>query len=266
MDAAAGLSRPPDLALLGSARQGRAVTSSVLLALPHLAGPTLPTDEQQRAILSPSQRVGPLGVGGDHRPHRQFLVVGLRGGLRPTGHHHPRRSRADPADALTLPLSTLQRLAARHAGHPEAAVIGGTVGCERAAALVGLIGRHPATTRTVSEKPAADPPGSPADPDLVSRYLNTRAVGSALAAQVRAQVDLLDGEALGNADETLLRSLLTAATRWGIAPETAVLPESAQLVLHQWYCTSSKLGCHPRPTRTPPPQCPPTASALPPAP
>jgi hypothetical protein len=46
-------------------------------------------------------------------------------------------------------------------------------------------------------------------------------------------VDLLDGEALGNADETLLRSLLTAATRWGIAPETAVLPESAQLVLHQ---------------------------------
>ena len=42
MDAAAGLSRPPELSLLRTARDGRAVASSVVLALPHLPGAALP--------------------------------------------------------------------------------------------------------------------------------------------------------------------------------------------------------------------------------
>jgi hypothetical protein len=234
MDAAAGLTRPPDLTLLASSRDGRAVTSSVAIALPHVDAPALPADEQQRAKLSPATVLDPsvaATIAAHTGPSAWDFLVGPDPAVTVT----LTDLELTPADALTLTLSTLQRLAADHAGRPAAENLGGSGPdrYEQAAALVGLIGRRPATTRTVSEKPATDPPGAPADAELVDRYRNARAVGSALAAQLQAQVARFAGETLGTADETVLRELLTAATRWGIAPEPAAPPTTARLVLQQ---------------------------------
>src|SRR4029450_3629436 len=54
MDAAAGLSRPPDLEVLRTPRQGRAVTTSALALLPFVAGPAVPADELEHAELPPA--------------------------------------------------------------------------------------------------------------------------------------------------------------------------------------------------------------------
>jgi hypothetical protein len=236
MDAAAGFSRPPEMALLRTARHGRAVTSSVVMIVPHVAAQPLPANEAERATLSPATLLDPsvvaaitaqagasatwdFVVGGDHPVTVTLADLGLA-----------------PADALTLSLSSLQRLAADHAGLPGEAVIGGSGPgrYEQAAALVGLIGRTPAETRTFSENRAADSPGAAADPEIIARYSATRSVGSALAAQLRAQVQLGDGDSLGQADETTVRALVLAASRWGIAVDTRPsLAAAARLVLRQ---------------------------------
>ena len=135
-----------------------------------------------------------------------------------------------PADALALTLSTLQRLAAEHAGRPDAEVVGGSGPAlyEQAAVLVGLAGRNPAPERGFSENRSLLPPGAAADPEIVTRYTNTRSVGEALAAQLGQQVSLLGtGDALGSADATRIRALLRAASAWGIAPAAGMSPPAS---------------------------------------
>ena len=135
------------------------------------------------------------------------------------------RVTSSPADALSLTRSDLERLAAEHAGAGE--VTGGSAGerYERAADLVGLIGRRPATRRTLSESPTTSPAGDPVDAELVARYAATRDVAVALEAQLRAQVE--------HAEEPTLRRLLAACAAWGIAPSSPDLTERARLALPQ---------------------------------
>ncbi len=236
MDAAAGFSRPPEMALLRTARHGRAVTSSVALIVPHVGAPLLPANEAERATLSPATLLDPsvaaaIAAQTGESAAWDFVV----------GRDHPVTvTLADlgftPADALTLSLSSLQRLVANHAGLPGEAVIGGSGPgrYEQAATLVGLIGRTPAETRTFSQNRAVDPPAAAADPEIIARYNATRSVGSALKAQLRAQVELLDGDDLGQADETSVRALVLAASRWGITADTRPsLAAAAGLVLRQ---------------------------------
>ena len=59
MDAASGLSRPPQLSAPRTARDGRAVSSSVALALPHQAGAAPPTLPAQLALTSPAGTIDP---------------------------------------------------------------------------------------------------------------------------------------------------------------------------------------------------------------
>ena len=59
MDAAAGLSQPPELSLLRTARDGRGISSSVVLALPHVPTTALPTAASDRALVSPAATLDP---------------------------------------------------------------------------------------------------------------------------------------------------------------------------------------------------------------
>ena len=59
MDAAAGLSRPPELSLLRTARDGRGVSSSVVLVLPHVPDTALPAAASDRALVSPAATLDP---------------------------------------------------------------------------------------------------------------------------------------------------------------------------------------------------------------
>ena len=193
MDAAAGLSRPPELSLLRTARDGRAVSTSVALALPHVAGEALPAAPADRALLSPAATLDPsvaaaLAANAGAASEWDFVL-----GPADTPATVTLADLAlTPADALALTRSELERLATEAADGIDGEVVGGSAGgrYERAADLVGLIGRRPALRRTFSEARAAHPPGDPVDPDLVARYGRTREVAVALAGELRAQVGL----------------------------------------------------------------------------
>lgn len=222
MDAAAGLSRPPELSLLRTARDGRAVSTSVALALPHVAGEALPAAPADRALLSPAATLDPsvaaaLAANAGAASEWDFVL-----GPADTPATVTLADLAlTPADALALTRSELERLATEAADGIDGEVVGGSAGgrYERAADLVGLIGRRPALRRTFSEARAAHPPGDPVDPDLVARYARTREVAVALAGELRAQVGLFADDGIGAADEAALRRLLAACAAWGIAPD-----------------------------------------------
>ena len=232
MDAAAGLSRPPELSLLRTARDGRGVSTSVVLALPHVPAAVLPAAASERAFVSPAATLDPsaaatLTARAGAAVHWDFTIG--------PADHPVTVTLADlgltPADALSLTRTNLQRLAAEFTGSAEGEITGGSGGdrYERAAELAGLIGRNPATRRALSETRAADPPGDPVDPELIARYTATREIGVALAGLLRAQVGLLVGDGLGTADEQALRRLLAACAAWGIAPDPPGPPGPGRL-------------------------------------
>ena len=220
MDAAAGLSQPPELSLLRTARDGRGISSSVVIALPYLPAAALPADASERALVSPTATLdqsaaAQLAAHAETAAEWDFTVgsAGQAVTLADLG--------LTPADALSLPRSTVERLAVEFAGTTATGVTGGSGGdrYERAAELAGLIGRNPATRRVLSENRTADPPGDPVDPELITRYAAVRDIAVALAGELRAQVTLLGASDLGQANQQALGRLLAACTRWGIAPD-----------------------------------------------
>ena len=238
MDAAAGLSRPPELALLHTPRAARAVSSSFVLALPHVAGLALPGSRAERALLSPATVLDPsmaaaIAAHSGDAAVWDFVV----------GTDQPVTVTLDdlgltPADALSLTLSALQRLALEHAGRPDAEVVAGAGPgmYDRAVTFVGLAGRDPALDRSFSDHPSQILPGAPADPEIVSRYASVRSVAEALAGELDAVLTQLgladqDGELIA-ADADRLRILLRAAAGWGVAPDRAAgLVVAAQIAL-----------------------------------
>ncbi len=237
MDGAAGLSRPPELALLRTPREGRAVSSSVVVALPRAAGPELPPAEAPRALLSPATvidastaafLVNQLGAATEW----QFDVARLDADSQPMG-TPVTVALADlellPADALALTRTDLERLAAEHVldrldldpRTDRTGVLGGSAGerYEIASRLVGLLGRNPGGPPAVAER-VVDEDDPATLRELAARLLDTRRVGEALAAQLRNQVGRLapDG-GIGTADAAALQQLVTRCSAWGLAPD-----------------------------------------------
>lgn len=236
MDAAAGLSRPPHLGLLRTPREGRAVSTSVVLALPAVAPPSLPADPVERAATSPAA-LADAAAESFVRAHAgepsswTFDVSGLGGDGAPVS---PRVTLTLddlgllPADALALPRTDLERLAAeagaRLLGTPGAAcaVVGGDGPgrYERAARLVALLGRNPAGPDSCTEQADAAAPQQPVDADLLSRYTSVRTTVLTLLEQLDVSLALTGGDGgLGSADPVLLTRLVVAARSWGVAPD-----------------------------------------------
>jgi hypothetical protein len=209
MAAAAGLSGPPELSLLRTRRSGRVVSTSAALAIPHVPASPAAADTAQLSpatLLDPSvaaflaARTGPASgwAATVTRPDGSTATVTLDDvGLL-------------VADALTLSLSQLLRLAGSAGG---GLVTGGSLAVryEQAAALLALVGHAAAGRRTLSETPSQLPPGEAVDDDLAARYAAVHAAGTAL-------VEDLD-QAVAAADPGRLAALLTAAARWGVAPD-----------------------------------------------
>jgi hypothetical protein len=238
MDAAAGLSRPPELSLLRTPREGRAVTSSIVLALEHVADTPLPASDSDRAVLSPAGTLDPsvaAYLAAETGPASAWeFEVSFSDGTLPARPNRTVRLAdlvLEPADALTLTRTRLEALAVERAAELDdvdlgatgatGSVVGGSAGIryEQAVSLVGLIGRNPAGPRALSQETTADPASEGIDASLLTRYAATREVGAALARQLRAQVELLspDGQ-IGAAAPDILGRLVTACAGWGIAP------------------------------------------------
>ncbi|MGN9846543.1 hypothetical protein ACTMTI_51400 [Nonomuraea sp. H19] len=242
MNGAAGLARPPELGLLRTPREGRAVSSSVVLALAHIPAAPLPADDDSRSLLSPAGTLDPsvaaylaatAGAASAWDFEVRLTDPALATAIRRVV--HLTELDLEPADALALTRTRLESLAVERAAELEGVdlgapgtdgiVVAGTGGhrYEHAASLVGLVGRNPAEPRTLSEEPSTGDPVSQGevgiDPLLLQRYLATRDVCAALLRRLRGQVELLEPEAgIGGADPEVLRRLLTACAGWGIAP------------------------------------------------
>jgi hypothetical protein len=237
MDAAAGFTRPPHLGLLHTPREGRALATSVVVVLRDVPEPALPADPVERARVSPvsladaavaaflQEQIGAAGAW-------TFEVAAVAGDGSPTG-PAVTVTLADlavaPADALSLSLTDLERLAVQ-AG---AALLGvaeglgvGVVGgdgrgrYEQAARLVERIGRTPAGPDAVTEQADALVDTSAVDANLLGRYVLVHGTAAALVAGLADQLALTDADGgLGTADEPTLRRLVLAARSWGVAPD-----------------------------------------------
>ncbi|MCG5219247.1 hypothetical protein [Streptosporangium sp. KLBMP 9127] len=223
MDAAAGLSRPPHLEILRTPRQGRAVTTCVVVALPGVTAPVPPADPLDRACLSPGLLADPsvalfleqqLGTAGGWT----FTVAEGSGATATV-------TLADlgllPVDAPALSLTDLERLAveagAANLGVEAAdAVLAGGTGparYEAAARLTALLGRRPAGPDAFTEQADAVVDVTTVDADLLARYIvvadTLTALGAALVTELGAAVP----------DLAVLTRLGRAARAWGVAPD-----------------------------------------------
>lgn len=200
MDAAAGLSRPPELALLRTQRSGRTVSTEVVLCMPDA------TSDVASAEASPSSLADPATAAFIRRQvgaADTWLFVGsaVSVTLADLG--------LSPADALALPLNDLLDLARVALG--EAGVVGGTGAAlyMSAVRLVRLIGRRPATPGDVSEQVDAEEAASGVTSDLASRHERLRAAADALVARLR------------DVDPVVAATALPLARRWGITAQSA---------------------------------------------
>jgi hypothetical protein len=239
MNAAAGLGRPPELSLLRTPREGRAVSTSVMLALRHVPPGPLPATDAERAALRPGvtldPSVAPFLAAEVGAASRWDFEVSVSAGTGPPRTRTVRLGDLglQPADALALTRGRLEQLAVERAAQLEdldvgapgftSRVVGGTATerYERAVRLVGLVGRNPGGRRALSEDPSAvDPATDRIDASLLERYAMVREACAALVRSLRAQVALLGpNNEIGGADPAILRRLSLACLRWGVAPD-----------------------------------------------
>ncbi|WP_405523536.1 hypothetical protein OG426_09855 [Streptomyces canus] len=232
MDAAAGLSRPPELALLRTPRQGRSVSTSAVILLRHENPAEVPdNDEAVQATRRPSAVLDAsaarfLTVTLGRATDWDFLVDRLDPDGVPVGAPET-VTLADlnvpPADALALTRTDLDRLARERIADPLElppggfAVVGGTATSryEAGVRLTSLLGRTPAGSAAAAETDGAD--DAPALlASLVRRFLDVRAVGEALVAQLTARLAPAE---FSQINQQALNRLVQAARCWGIAPE-----------------------------------------------
>jgi hypothetical protein len=242
MDAAAGLSRPPDLGVLRTDRLGRSVGTAAVLVIDPADPLPVPADPELRATSSPAALADPavaaflvaqLGAAASWT----WLVANAAADTRPVTLDMLALS---PADALTLSLTDLERLviqAAADAGLVDPLPLApdehhpGRAKYEAAARLIGLLGRHPAdggavTTGEPDEASAAT--AAAVDADLLGRYGRVHETATELRDLLLAELGLTTpaGE-IGTADPARLVRLTGATRRWGIAPDPDAGVEAA---------------------------------------
>lgn len=232
LDAAAGLSRPPDLAVLRTDRLGRSVATAAALVLAPADTPELPVDAELRAELSPAVLADPAAAA--------FIAAQLGAAAawtwvvaNPAGDSRTVALDTlglEPADALTLPRGDLERLVLEAADLAEGTLSDATGSdkYEAAARLVALVGARPADAGaiTTGDPDAASASSAAAvDADLAARYTQVRDTAVGLSGLLDAELALTTPSGgIGTADPARLTRFLGAARRWGIAPDP---PEDA---------------------------------------
>ncbi|MFC0678065.1 hypothetical protein ACFFGH_09440 [Lysobacter korlensis] len=230
MDAAAGLARPPQLGLLRTPREGRAVITSVVLLLPAADDPPDPADDLERALLSPALLSDPAAAA-----WLRDQTADPAGWSFTFDAVDPAGSTAvtladlglEPADVLALPWTDVQRLAAEAAAGVLGALpddlvpTGGTAAghYESAARLTVLVGRRPAGHDAVIEQAAED--SGPVGQQVLSRYTRVLATGRSLAGLLAAELAQTEDGGHGTADAATLARLVRGARAWGLAPDPA---------------------------------------------
>ncbi|AKF86650.1 hypothetical protein MFUL124B02_30900 [Myxococcus fulvus 124B02] len=211
MDAAAGLTAPPNLEVIQTRRTGRAVNTNVVMALPVAQDPQPAFDTSPGRVAEPSvaaflvTRVGPANAA----PWRWRVVL-------PDSSHQDiflADMGLQPIDAVLLSEEQLAGLVLAHA--PEGATLEtsetaeGLLAMRRARGLIKLFGGRPALPEDLVDT-GERPEDTQVRQELLTRYGRLRDVGGLLVASLQAAE---------SAGDTLARKLaLRDAARWGITP------------------------------------------------
>lgn len=217
MDAAAGMTRPPDFEPIDSPSDCRSISTSVLIALSD--PPTSPDDPRKK---SPGFVADPAVA--------QFIedVLGTADGKSwrwtrklESGTDVVQLSEIGflPVDAAILPAESLLSLLNRAKGHEgvvDAELSIGSLAHSYAVQLLTMLGARPAVPADLADSEAPEKTDGPTDTetldgvkaDLSSRLFELRRAADDLAARLRH----------GSATEQEGRTLLSEAARWGICP------------------------------------------------
>ena len=216
MDAAAGLSTPPDLEVISTRRTGRGVNTNVVVALPMATSPPVAFDTSpgEMADLAVAAFLEAVVGRSDAAPWRwqvllpdgttQVVVLSQLGLV--------------PIDAVFLSEEELARLVLLAA--PEGSVLDGLPeppeGAEaqrHGRQLIDILGNQPAAPADLVDT-GATPPDDAVRAELRERYERLRNVAALL-------IDEL-GVRATSGDAARLREALLLAARWGITPAVQV--------------------------------------------
>lgn len=219
MDAAAGLGAPPNLDALRTPRHGRAVNTSVVVALPWVDGPaTVDEHSSPGRIADPSAAAfldTAFGAAGSASWHWRIDDQGTT--------HHVNLDDLGllPVDTLSLATAQLERLACEFAGVPATATITQREGSDthdRLKRLVDVLGGTPALPEHLADD-GSRPDTSSLQAELAVRYQTLRNVGELLRTSLQA---VAANVALTSAQAA---TALLDAARWGITPLIADAPD-----------------------------------------
>jgi hypothetical protein len=215
MDAAAGLTAPPDLEVVRTPRGGRAVGTSVLFCLPPAADEPLaglePTTSPTR-VADPAVAAW-IGAEAGFASEPGAFDWQVRTGDGSLVDRTLGQLGLVPSDTCTLSAGALRELvlASVADGVEVLADAPGDRAHAKARAIVRLLGNRPAVPEDLV---AAADDTTPGEDDVANelrqRLADLRAVGEALVGELQAAVN--------SVDEAVKSEALVHATRWGIVP------------------------------------------------
>jgi hypothetical protein len=209
MDAAAGLAVPPVLDVIKTQRHGRAVNTSVVVALPDATAPGVVDAQTSPGVIADPAVANFLdsAFGGAASAAWTWQVVDTNDAI--IGSVSLDQLGLTPIDTLSLSADDLARRAAGALGGAGVAevMLEAHTRTRRAA---DLFGRQPATPADLAEAPTAETDAG-VQADLLARFATLRSVADQLHTELQA------AQAGTPADQDVA---LRAALRWGITPLT----------------------------------------------
>jgi hypothetical protein len=206
MEAAAGLGVPPDLDVLATPRSGRALRTTVFVALPAAATPAA-TERSPAVIASPAvaawlEAASGIAGGPSWTWHVQVAGADTPVTLAQIG--------LEPADALVVQPPVLDRMATAAAGGDPATTVAPS-GPEVVRRLAATFAVSPVTGAHLGDGPAeAAAHDTAARTELLRRLAALQAAAGALVARLQAA-----------ATDAERAAALVDAARWGLLPDPA---------------------------------------------
>lgn len=240
MDAAAGLSAPPELDVIRTQRHGRGLATFVLAALPGAAGPAgVDASTSPARIAEPSLAAQLDTTSGPADGDAWTWVV-----AHPDGTSVQTVTLSDlglsPADTGSVSGAALARAASWWSGSPAGSTVspdGELAAHASVLRLIALYGGQPALGSNLADD-GSTPDSAPIHADLIARYTDLHDAAEATSAQLQAAATA----GASDADRT---AALLRALAWGVTPLDQDDPDLATSVLRGRDALAARIAAAP---------------------